>query len=112
MEDKRLEVSITTVAKAQVAAQFKANKPQQDRPDKPKDKPDMPDKNIRPSLRTAREAAPYPLATRHTRRPRPKRRNDGVTRRADSCTPDSNYMRFMCSETGKPRKIWARADKS
>jgi hypothetical protein len=48
---------------------------------------------IRPRLRTAREAAPSPLPTRHTRRPRPTRRNDGVTRRADSCTPDSNYMR-------------------
>jgi hypothetical protein len=104
MEDKRLEVSITTVAKAQIAAQFKANKPQQDRPDKPNDKPDMPDKNkAKPKDRAGGPS--YPLATRHTRRPRPTRKNDGVTRRTDSCTPNSNYMGLMCSETRKPRKI-------
>jgi hypothetical protein len=44
-EDKRLEVSITAVAKAQAAAQFKADKPRLDRPDKPNDKPDKPDKH-------------------------------------------------------------------
>jgi hypothetical protein len=90
LEDKRLEVGITSVAKAQAAAQLKADKPRPDRPDKPNDKPDKPDKT-RPSLRTAREAPPSPLPTRHTRRSRPTRRNDGVTRRADSCTPDSKF---------------------
>jgi hypothetical protein len=49
--------------------------------------------NIRPSRKTAREATPSPLSTRHTRRPRPTRRNNGMTRRADSCTQNSNYMR-------------------
>jgi hypothetical protein len=40
MEDKRLEVSIIVAAKAQAVAQFKADKPRQDRPDRPNDKPD------------------------------------------------------------------------
>jgi hypothetical protein len=40
-----------------------------------------------------REAAPSPLPARHTKKPRPTRRDDGVTRRAHSCTPYSNYMR-------------------
>jgi hypothetical protein len=44
MEDKRLEVSITSSAKAQAAAKFKADKPRPDRPDRPNDKPDKPDK--------------------------------------------------------------------
>jgi hypothetical protein len=43
-EDKRLEVSITSAAKAQTLAQFKADKPRPERPDKPSDKPDKPDK--------------------------------------------------------------------
>jgi hypothetical protein len=62
--------------------------------DLPNDNPVLlePDKNkAKPKI--AREAAPCPLATRHTRRLRPARKNDGVTRRADSCTPYSNYMR-------------------
>jgi hypothetical protein len=52
-EDKRLEVSITTVAKAQAHAQFKADKPRPYRPDKPNDKPDKPDKHkTKPKDRT------------------------------------------------------------
>jgi hypothetical protein len=90
MEDKRLEVIITAVAKAQADAQFKADKPRPYRTDKPSRANRA---NTRLSLRTAREAAPSPLPTRHTRRLRPARRNDGVTRRTDCCTPDSNYMR-------------------
>jgi hypothetical protein len=43
LEDKRLKVSIITTAKAQAAAQFKADKPRPDRLDKPNDKPDNPD---------------------------------------------------------------------
>jgi hypothetical protein len=39
-KDKRLEVSITAHAKAQAAAQIKADKPRPDRPDKPNDMPD------------------------------------------------------------------------
>jgi hypothetical protein len=86
------KTSITTVTKAQAAAQFKADKPRPYIPDKPNDKPDKPDKHkAKPKDRT--EAAPSPLPTKHTRRPRPTRRNDGVTRRADSCTPYSNYIR-------------------
>jgi hypothetical protein len=45
LEDRRLEVSITTVAKAHEIAQFKANKPRRDRPDKPSVKPQKPDKH-------------------------------------------------------------------
>jgi hypothetical protein len=46
---------------------------------------------------------PYPLPTKYIRRPRPTRRNDGVTRRADSCTPDSNYMRHRVRRN---RQAW------
>jgi hypothetical protein len=45
LQGKRLEVNITAVAKAQAAAQFKADKPRLDRPDMPNDKPDKPDKH-------------------------------------------------------------------
>jgi hypothetical protein len=59
LEDKRLEVSITAAAKAQAAAQFKAEKPRPGRPDKPNDKPDNPDKHkAKPKDRTA--ARPLP----------------------------------------------------
>jgi hypothetical protein len=45
LDDKRLEIiSITTAAKAQAAAQFKADKPRPNRPDRPNDKPGKPDK--------------------------------------------------------------------
>jgi hypothetical protein len=40
LEDKRLGVNIAALAKAQAHAQFKADKPRPDRPDKPSDKPD------------------------------------------------------------------------
>jgi uncharacterized protein YfcZ (UPF0381/DUF406 family) len=63
LEDKRLEVSITATAKAQAAAQFKADNPRLDRPDRPNDKPDKPDRP-KANLRTARAAAPSPLPTR------------------------------------------------
>jgi hypothetical protein len=107
MEDKRLEFSITTVAKAQATAQVKADKPQPDRPDKPNDKPDKPDKNkAKPKHRTG--APPSPLLTRHTRRPRPTRKNDGVTRRAASCTPDSNYMRHRVRRNWQSMKRYRR----
>jgi hypothetical protein len=53
LEDKRLEVSITRAAKAQGAAQFKADKPRPGRPDKPNDKPDNSDKHkAKPKDRT------------------------------------------------------------
>jgi hypothetical protein len=92
LEDKQLEVSITAAAKVQTTAKFKADKPRLDRPDMPNDKPDKPDKpKAKPQDRTG--SRPLPLPTRHTRGPRPTRKNDGVTRRADSCTPDSSYMR-------------------
>jgi hypothetical protein len=94
LEDKRLEVNSTIVAKAQAAAQFKADKPRPDRPDKPCDKPDRPAKKIAKPKDRSGGRLPPPLPTRHTRRPRPTRRNDGVTRRAESCTPHSNYMRY------------------
>jgi hypothetical protein len=42
LEDKRLEVSIKAVVKAQATAQFKADKPRPNRPDKSNDKPDKP----------------------------------------------------------------------
>jgi hypothetical protein len=45
LEDKRLEVSIAAAAKTQAAAQFKADKPRQDIPDNPSEKPDVPDNN-------------------------------------------------------------------
>jgi hypothetical protein len=58
-EDKRLEVSITTLAKAQAGAQFKKGKPRPQRPDKPNDKPDMPDKNkAKPKDRTGGRPLP------------------------------------------------------
>jgi hypothetical protein len=92
LEDKRIKVSITAASKAQAHAHFKADKPRPDRLDKLNDKLDKPDQKRR-SLRIARAVAPSPLPTRHTRRLRPTRINDGVTRRADSCTLGSNYMR-------------------
>jgi hypothetical protein len=53
MEDKRLEISIIAVAKAQTTAQFKADKPRPNRLDKPNDNPDMPDKSkAKPKDRT------------------------------------------------------------
>jgi hypothetical protein len=59
MEDKRLEVSITTTAKAQATAQFKADKPGPDRPDRPNDKPDKPDKpKAKPKDRTGGRPLP------------------------------------------------------
>ena len=59
MEDKRLEVSITTSAKAEAAAEFKADKPKPDRPDMPNDKPDKPDKNkAKPKDRTGGRPLP------------------------------------------------------
>jgi hypothetical protein len=45
IENKRLEVSVTLVTKAQALAQFKADKPRSDKPDKPNDKPYMTHKN-------------------------------------------------------------------
>jgi hypothetical protein len=54
LEDKRLQVSITTAAKAQAAAQFKADKPRPDKPDRPNDKLDKPHKpKAKPKDRTA-----------------------------------------------------------
>jgi hypothetical protein len=59
MEDKRLEVSITGAAKAQAAAQFKADKPRPDKPDKPNDKPDKPGKHkAKPKDRTGGRPLP------------------------------------------------------
>jgi hypothetical protein len=59
VEDKRLEVSITSAAKAQVVAHFKADKPRPDRPDKPNDKPDKPDKHkAKPKDRTGGRPLP------------------------------------------------------
>jgi hypothetical protein len=59
LEDKRLEVSITAAAKAQAAAQFKADKPRPDKPDRPNDKPDKPDKTkAKPKDRTSGRPLP------------------------------------------------------
>jgi hypothetical protein len=59
MEDKRLEVSITIVTKAQATTQFKADKPRPDTPDKPNDKPDKPDKQkAKPKDRTGGRPLP------------------------------------------------------
>jgi hypothetical protein len=62
MGDKRLEVSITAVAKAQIAPHFKPNKPKPyrpDRPHKPGDKPGMTDKNkAKPKDRTGGRPLP------------------------------------------------------
>jgi hypothetical protein len=59
LEDKRLEVSITGAAKVQAAAQFKADKPRQYRPDRPTDKPDKPDKTkAKPKDRTGDRPLP------------------------------------------------------
>ena len=59
LEDKRLEVSITSVAKAHAIAQFKANKPRRDRPDKPSVKPHKPDKHkAKPKDRTGGRPLP------------------------------------------------------
>jgi hypothetical protein len=92
LEDKRLEVNITAAPKAQATANSRPTSLDHTyRTSRTTSRTSR--TNTRPSLRTAREAAPSPLLTRHTRRSRPTRRNNGVTRRADSCTPDSNYMR-------------------
>jgi ribosomal protein L12E/L44/L45/RPP1/RPP2 len=45
MEDKRLEVSITAVAKAPATPECKADKPRKEKPDKPSGKHDKPDNN-------------------------------------------------------------------
>jgi hypothetical protein len=45
LEDKRLEVSITTVAEAHAIAQFKADKPKPNKPDTTNDKQDKPGNN-------------------------------------------------------------------
>jgi hypothetical protein len=59
LEDKRLEVSITTAAKAQAVAQFKADKRRPYRPDMPNDKPDKPDKpKAKPKDRTGGRPLP------------------------------------------------------
>jgi hypothetical protein len=59
MEDKRLEVCITTTSKAQAIALFRADKLRQNRPDKPSDKPDKPDKiKARPKDRTGGRPLP------------------------------------------------------
>jgi hypothetical protein len=59
MEDKRLEVNITTAAKAQAITHFKADKPRPNIPDKPSDKPDMPDKSkAKPKDRTGGRPLP------------------------------------------------------
>jgi hypothetical protein len=59
LEDKRLEVSIIAVAKAQEDAQFKTDKPRLDRPDKPSDMADKPDKNkAKPKDRTGGRPLP------------------------------------------------------
>jgi hypothetical protein len=59
MEDKRLEVSFTALAKAQAAAQFKADKPRPDTPVRPNDKPDKPDKPMaKPKDRTGGRPLP------------------------------------------------------
>jgi hypothetical protein len=89
LEEKRLEVSITAIAIAQVVAHFNAGETYRTSPTT-----SMISRIItRPSLRTAQEAGPSPLPTRHTIRQRPTRRNDGVARLADSCTAESSYMR-------------------
>jgi hypothetical protein len=44
-KDKRLENGIAATAKAQAAAEFKADKPRLDRPDKPNEKPYKPNNN-------------------------------------------------------------------
>jgi hypothetical protein len=55
LEDKRLEANITGAAKAQAAAQFKADKPRPCRPDKP----DMSDKYMaKPKDRTGGRPLP------------------------------------------------------
>jgi hypothetical protein len=59
LEDKRLEVSIAGAAKAQATAQFKADNPRPDRPDKPNDKPDKPNKHkAKPKDRTGGRPLP------------------------------------------------------
>jgi hypothetical protein len=45
LDDKLLEVNVTSSAKAQGVAQLKAYKPRLDRPDKPNDQPDTTDNN-------------------------------------------------------------------
>jgi hypothetical protein len=89
LEDKLLEVNVTSSAKAQGVAHTSPDYTDQTRPTTSRTRRTI----TRPSLRTARLATPSPLPTRHTKRPRPTRRNDGVTRRADSCTLYSNYVR-------------------
>jgi hypothetical protein len=57
--DKRLEVNIASVAKAQDVDQSNADKPRSNRPDKPSDKPDRPDKNkAKPKDRTGGRPLP------------------------------------------------------
>jgi hypothetical protein len=59
LEDKRLEVSITAAAKAQAAAQFHADKPRPDKPERPTDKPDKPHKTkAKPKDRTGGRPLP------------------------------------------------------
>jgi hypothetical protein len=59
LEDKRLEVGITATAKAQVDAQFKADKPLPYRQNKPNDKPDKQDKHkAKPKDRTGSRPLP------------------------------------------------------
>jgi hypothetical protein len=91
LEDKRLEVSVTAASTPQAAAKFNADKPRPDIPNKPNEKPNITDKDkAKPKGRMG--GRPPCLPTRHTRRPRLTRRNDGVTRHADSCTQELEYM--------------------
>jgi hypothetical protein len=59
VENKRLKVNITPATKAQTTAQFNADKPRLDRPDKPNDKPDTSDKQkVKPKDRTGGRPLP------------------------------------------------------
>jgi hypothetical protein len=88
LEDKRLEVSVTAASTAQAAAKFKADKPRPGIPYKPNEKPSIAD-NDKANPKGRMGGRPPYLPTRHTRRPRLTRKNDGVTRHADSCTQDT-----------------------